>query len=54
VIGLLSIIHGPLSGDSLDLSGTSCTIGGFAGLTAGSIFFCAAFVYWRRYSCIAV
>jgi hypothetical protein len=51
-IGLLSIIHGPLSGDSLDLSATSCTIGGFAGLTAGSIFFCAAFVYWRRYSWI--
>ena len=52
-IGLLSIIHGPLSGDSLDLSATSCTIGGFAGLAAGSIFFCAAFAYWRRYSWIA-
>ena len=52
-IGLLSIIHGPLSGDSLDLSGSSCTIGGFAGLAAGSIFFCAAFVYWRRYSWMA-
>ena len=51
-IGLLSRIHGPLSGDSLDLSATSCTIGGFAGLVAGSIFFCATFVYWRRYSCI--
>jgi hypothetical protein len=50
VIGLLSIIHGSLSGDSLDLRTTSCTIGGFAGLVAGSIFFCAAFVYWRRYS----
>src|SRR5262249_33781 len=48
VIALLSIIHGPLSGDSLDLSATSCTIGGFAGLAAGSIFFCGAFVYWRR------
>src|SRR5215469_14625922 len=44
-IGLLSIIHGPLAGDSLDLSATSCTVGGFAGLVAGSIFFCAAFVY---------
>jgi CBS domain containing-hemolysin-like protein len=52
-IGLLSLIHGPFSGDSLDLSATSCTIGGFAGLTAGSIFFCAAFLYWRRYSWIA-
>jgi hypothetical protein len=35
------------------LSATSCTIGGFAGLAAGSIFFCAALVYWRRYSWIA-
>jgi hypothetical protein len=43
-IGLLSIIHGPLSGDAVDLSATGCTIGGFAGLAAGSIFFCAAFV----------
>jgi hypothetical protein len=52
-IGLLSLIHGPFSGDSLDLSATSCTIGGFAGLAAGSIFICAALVYWRRYSWIA-
>jgi hypothetical protein len=52
-IGLLSLIHGPLSADSMDLSGTSCTIGGFAGLAAGSIFLCAALVYWRRCSLIA-
>ena len=52
-IGLLSLIHGSLSGDSLDLSAPSCTIGGLAGLAAGSIFFCAAFVYWRRYSWMA-
>jgi len=49
-IGLLSLIHGPLSGDSVDLSATSCTIGGFAGLAAGSIFLCAALVFWRRSS----
>ena len=52
-IGLLSLIHGPLSGDALDVSATSCTIGGLAGLVAGSVFFCAAFLYWRRYSWIA-
>ncbi|MBV8176395.1 MAG: hypothetical protein JO151_17785 [Verrucomicrobia bacterium] len=49
-IGLLSLIHGPFSGDSLDSSATSCTIGGFAGLTAGRIFFCSALLYWRRCS----
>jgi hypothetical protein len=52
-IGLLSLTHGPLAADSLDLSGTSCTIGGFAGLAAGSIFLCAALVYWRRSSWIS-
>jgi hypothetical protein len=49
LIGLLSLIHGPLSGDSLTFSATSCVIGGWAGLAAGSIFFGAAFVYWRHY-----
>ena len=48
-IGLLSLIHGPIAGDSLAFSATSCAIGGWAGLVAGSIFLGVAFVYWRRY-----
>jgi len=49
VIGLLSLIQGPLADDSLAFSATSCVIGGWAGLAAGSIFLGAAFVYWRNY-----
>ena len=48
-IGLLSLIHGPIAGDSLAFSATTCVIGGWAGLAAGSIFLGVAFVYWRRY-----
>src|SRR5271165_1652129 len=47
LIGFLSLAHGPLAGDSLAFSATSCVVGGWAGLGAGSIFFGAAFVYWR-------
>ena len=49
LIGLLSLTHGPLAGDSLAFSATSCVLGGWAGLAAGSIFLGAAFVYWHRY-----
>ena len=49
LIGLLSLVHAPLTGDSLAFSANSCVLGGWAGLTAGSIFFGAAVVYWRRY-----
>jgi hypothetical protein len=49
LIGFMSLVHGPLAGDSLAFSANSCVIGGWAGLAAGSIFFGAAFVYWRRY-----
>ena len=48
LIGLLSLTHGPLAGDSLAFSATSCVVGGWASLAAGSIFLWAAFVYWRR------
>jgi hypothetical protein len=48
LIGLLSLTHGPLAGDSIAFSATSCIVGGWAGLAAGSIFLGAAFVYWRR------
>ena len=49
LIGLLSLTHGPLAGDSLAFSAISRVIGGWAGLGAGSIFFGGAFVYWRHY-----
>lgn len=49
LIGLLSLTHGPLAGDSLAFSATSCVLGGWAGLAAGSVFLGAAFVYWHRY-----
>jgi hypothetical protein len=49
LIGLLSLIHEPLAGDSLAFSAISCVVGGWAGLGAGSIFFGTAFVYWRHY-----
>jgi hypothetical protein len=48
-IGLLSLIHGPIAGDPLAFSATSCVVGGWAGLTAGTIFLGVAVVYWRRY-----
>jgi hypothetical protein len=50
LIGLLSLTHGPLAGDAPAFSATSCVLGAWAGLGAGSIFFGAAFVYWRRYT----
>lgn len=49
LIGLLSLTHGPLAGHSLAFSAISRVIGGWAGLGAGSVFFGAAFVYWRHY-----
>jgi hypothetical protein len=49
-IGLLSLFHGPLSGDAAELGATSCLVGAWASLAASSIFFVAAFCYWRRYS----
>ena len=48
-IGLLSLTHGTLAGDSLAFSAIRRVIGGWAGLGAGSIFFGAGFVYWRHY-----
>jgi hypothetical protein len=48
-IGLLSLTHGTLAGDSLAFSAISRVIGGWASPGAGSIFSGAAFVYWRHY-----
>ena|SRR5271166_5841084 len=47
LIGFLSLTHGALAGDSLAFSATSCVVGGWAGLGAGSIFF------WRRLRLLA-
>jgi hypothetical protein len=49
-IGLLSLFHGPLSGDAAELGATSCLVGAWASLAASSIFFVTAFCYWHRYS----
>ena len=49
-IGLLSLYHGPLSDDAADLSAASCLVGALASLATSTIFFVAAFCYWRRYS----
>jgi len=48
LIGLTSVLHPLHSGDAPDFNGTSCALGGTAGLAAGTIFFVAAFLYWRR------
>jgi len=48
LIGLTSVLHPLCSGDAPDFNGTSCALGGTAGLAAGTIFFVAAFLYWRR------
>src|SRR5260370_2422537 len=50
LIGLLSLTHGPLAGDSLAFSAISCVIGGWAGVGAGRIFFTAASAFWPHYS----
>jgi hypothetical protein len=50
LIGLLSLIRPPLSGDALASSAMGCSIGGWASMAVASVFLFAAFVYWSRYS----
>jgi hypothetical protein len=50
LIGLTSVLHPLCSGDAPDFNGTSCALGGTAGLVAGTIFLVAALLYWRRSS----
>ena len=52
-IGLLSLIHQPLSGDSLAFSAMSCVIGGWASIAVASVFLFAALLYLRRHSWLA-
>jgi hypothetical protein len=49
-IGLMSLIHQPLSGDSLAFSGLSCAIGGWASIAVASVFIFAALRHLRRHS----
>ena len=49
-IGLMSLIHQPLSGDSLAFSGLSCVIGGWASIAVASVFIFAALLHVRRHS----
>ena len=53
LIGLTSILRQQRPGDALEFNAPICAIGGWAGLAAGSIFFVAAFLYWRRSSWLA-
>jgi hypothetical protein len=49
LMGLVSILHRPLSADALEVGSTMFTLmGGCAGMAAGSIFSFAALVYWRQ------
>jgi hypothetical protein len=48
LIGLTSVLHPLCSVDGPDFNRTSCALGGTAGLAAGTIFFVAALLYWRR------
>jgi hypothetical protein len=49
-IGLMSLIHQPLSDDSLAISELSCVIGGWASIAVASVFIFAALLYLRRHS----
>ena len=49
-IGLMSLIHQPLSGDSLAFSWLSCVIGGWASIAVASVFIFAALLHVRRHS----
>jgi hypothetical protein len=49
-IGLLSLYHGPLSGDAADLSATSCLVGAWHLSLPEAFFFVTAFCYWHRCS----
>jgi hypothetical protein len=53
LMGLMSIIHRPLSSHPLELNPAVTAMGGCAGMAAGSIFSIAAFLYWRRPSRLA-
>jgi hypothetical protein len=49
-IGLMSLIHQPLSDDSLAFSAISSVIGGWASIAVASVFIFAALRHVRRHS----
>jgi hypothetical protein len=49
LIGLMSLIHPALSGDSIASTVMSCEIGGWASMATAGAFLFAAWIYWRRY-----
>jgi hypothetical protein len=53
LIGLVSLVHPSLCGDSLVSSAMSCSLGGWASVAVASVFLCAALLYWRRSSWLA-
>jgi hypothetical protein len=48
LIGLMSLMHPSLSGDSIGSTVMSCEIGGSASMVTAGVFLFAAWVYWRR------
>jgi hypothetical protein len=52
-IGLLSLVHQPLSDDSLAFSAMSCAIGGWASIAVASVFLFTALHSLRRHSWLA-
>jgi len=52
-IGLVSLIHPALTGDSLASNAISCSLGGWASITVASAFLVTGFLYCRRYSWVA-
>jgi hypothetical protein len=53
-IGLISLIHQPLSSDSLAFSAMSSLIGGWASIAVANIFIFAALLHVRRHSWLTV
>jgi hypothetical protein len=49
-IGLISLIHQPLSDDSLASNAMSSVIGGWASIAVASVFIFAALLHVRRHS----
>jgi hypothetical protein len=49
----MSLIHQPLSDDSLAFSAMGCVIGGWASMAVASVFIFATLLYFRRRSWFA-
>jgi hypothetical protein len=47
-IGLMSLIHAPVPGDSIPCGAMSCVVGGWTSMAVASVFLLTAFVHWQR------